>query len=187
MDAAFALALLVAGVTRERSGPLRASRSALLTFVFAGLAAVCAQVVLHARGVYAWGSPSLGALLRPARRRRRHRHPGCGSPRSAGWRRPRRSETTALVGAADPARRRAHARGRRGPCWLGAATSVARCYRPGPGPGGRVRRLVASGRPGRVRAAGLVPRAGWSARSRSPPSWARWPNRSSTPCSATRH
>ena len=54
MDAGFALSLLAAGI---ELGPavLYALALGMVTVVFAALAAVCAQVVLHTRGVYALG------------------------------------------------------------------------------------------------------------------------------------
>jgi len=51
---AFALGLITFGVPATRSVLYAASLGAL-AFVFAGLAALLAQVVLHSRGVYTWG------------------------------------------------------------------------------------------------------------------------------------
>ena len=50
---AFALGLIVSGVPATRSVLYAASLGAL-AFVFAGLAALLAQVTLHSRGVYVW-------------------------------------------------------------------------------------------------------------------------------------
>ena len=59
MDAGFGLFLLAAGIDL---GPavLYAVAVGMVTVVFAGLAAVCAQVVLHSRGVYALGFAAVG-------------------------------------------------------------------------------------------------------------------------------
>jgi ABC-2 type transport system permease protein len=57
---AFALGLTAFGVPATRSVLYAASLGAL-AFVFAGLAAVLAQVTLHSRGVYTWGLLILGA------------------------------------------------------------------------------------------------------------------------------
>ena len=57
---AFALGLSVFGVPATRSVLYAASLGAL-AFAFAGLAALLAQVSLHARGVYIWGLLILGA------------------------------------------------------------------------------------------------------------------------------
>ena len=57
---AFALGLSAVGVPADRSVLYAASLGAL-AFVFAGLAALLAQVTLHARGVYTWGLLILGA------------------------------------------------------------------------------------------------------------------------------
>jgi len=59
MDVGFVLALLAAGI---ELGPavLYALALGMVTVVFAALAAVCAQVVLHSRGVYALGFVVLG-------------------------------------------------------------------------------------------------------------------------------
>ena len=59
MDAGFVLSLLVAGI---ELGPavLYALALGMVTVVFAALAAVCAQVVLHNRGVYALGFAAIG-------------------------------------------------------------------------------------------------------------------------------
>ncbi len=51
---AFALGLIASGVPATRSLLYAASLGAL-AFVFAGLAALLAQVALHSRGVYVWG------------------------------------------------------------------------------------------------------------------------------------
>ncbi len=56
---AFALGLSVFGVPATRSVLYAASLGAL-AFVFAGLAALLAQVTLHSRGVYTWGLLILG-------------------------------------------------------------------------------------------------------------------------------
>lgn len=56
---AFALGLIAFGVPAARSVLYAASLGAL-AFVFAGLAALLAQVVLHGRGVYTWGLLVLG-------------------------------------------------------------------------------------------------------------------------------
>ena len=56
---AFALGLTAFGVPATRSVLYAASLGAL-AFVFAGLAALLAQVVLHSRGVYTWGLLILG-------------------------------------------------------------------------------------------------------------------------------
>ncbi len=56
---AFALGLVAFGVPAARSVLYAASLGAL-AFVFAGLAALLAQVVLHSRGVYTWGLLVLG-------------------------------------------------------------------------------------------------------------------------------
>jgi ABC-2 type transport system permease protein len=55
----FALGLVAFGVPAARSVLYAASLGAL-AFVFAGLAALLAQVVLHTRGVYTWGLLVLG-------------------------------------------------------------------------------------------------------------------------------
>ncbi len=52
--AAFALGLIAFGVPTSRS-VLYAASLGTLAFVFAGLAALLAQVTLHSRGVYTWG------------------------------------------------------------------------------------------------------------------------------------
>ena len=57
---AFALGLIAFGVPATRS-VLYAASLGTLAFVFAGLAALLAQVVLHSRGVYTWGLLVLGA------------------------------------------------------------------------------------------------------------------------------
>lgn len=59
MDAGFVLALLAAGI---ELGPavLYALSLGMVTLVFAALAAVCAQVVLHSRGVHALGFVAVG-------------------------------------------------------------------------------------------------------------------------------
>jgi len=54
MDAGFVLSLLAAGIELGPAG-LYALALGMVTLVFAALAAVCAQVVLHSRGVYALG------------------------------------------------------------------------------------------------------------------------------------
>ena len=51
---AFALGLIASGVPATRS-VLYAASLGTLAFVFAGLAALLAQVTLHSRGVYTWG------------------------------------------------------------------------------------------------------------------------------------
>ncbi|MGH2513440.1 MAG: ABC transporter permease, partial [Candidatus Limnocylindrales bacterium] len=51
---AFALGLTASGVPASRS-VLYAASLGMLAFVFAGLAALLAQVTLHSRGVYMWG------------------------------------------------------------------------------------------------------------------------------------
>ena len=56
---AFALGLIAFGVPATRS-VLYAASLGTLAFVFAGLAALLAQVTLHARGVYTWGLLVLG-------------------------------------------------------------------------------------------------------------------------------
>lgn len=56
---AFALGLIAFGVPPTRS-VLYAASLGTLAFVFAGLAALLAQVVLHSRGVYTWGLLVLG-------------------------------------------------------------------------------------------------------------------------------
>jgi ABC-2 type transport system permease protein len=57
---AFAIGLIVFGVPAARSVLYAASLGAL-AFVFAGLAALLAQVTLHTRGVYTWGLLVLAA------------------------------------------------------------------------------------------------------------------------------
>ena len=59
MDAGFVLSLLAAGI---ELGPaaLYALALGMVTVVFAALAAVCAQVVLHSRGIYALGFVAVG-------------------------------------------------------------------------------------------------------------------------------
>ena len=59
MDVGFVLSLLAAGI---ELGPavLYALALGMVTVVFAALAAVCAQVVLHSRGVYALGFAAIG-------------------------------------------------------------------------------------------------------------------------------
>ncbi len=56
---AFALGLIAFGVPATRSVLYAASLGAL-AFVFGGLAALLAQVILHSRGVYTWGLLVLG-------------------------------------------------------------------------------------------------------------------------------
>jgi ABC-2 type transport system permease protein len=56
---AFALGLIASGVPAARSVLYAASLGAL-AFVFAGIAALLAQVTLHSRGVYTWGLLVLG-------------------------------------------------------------------------------------------------------------------------------
>lgn len=56
---AFALGLIAFGVPATRS-VLYAASLGTLAFVFAGLAALLAQVTLHSRGVYTWGLLVLG-------------------------------------------------------------------------------------------------------------------------------
>jgi ABC-2 type transport system permease protein len=59
MDVGYVLSLLAAGI---EPGPavLYALALGMVTVVFAALAAVCAQVVLHSRGVYALGCTAVG-------------------------------------------------------------------------------------------------------------------------------
>lgn len=57
---AFALGLVAFGLPATRSVLYAASLGGL-AFVFAGLAALLAQVVLHSRGIYTWGLLVLGA------------------------------------------------------------------------------------------------------------------------------
>src|SRR5690242_4240152 len=56
----FAAGLMASGVPASGSMLYAASLGAL-AFVFAGLAALLAQIVLHARGVYTWSLIALGA------------------------------------------------------------------------------------------------------------------------------
>ena len=59
MDVGFALSLLAAGIALSPA-VLYALALGMVTIVFAAFAAVCAQVVLHSRGVYVLGFAALG-------------------------------------------------------------------------------------------------------------------------------
>ena len=59
MDLGFVLSLLAAGIDLGRA-VLYALALGMVSLVFAALAAVCAQVVLHTRGVYALGFVAIG-------------------------------------------------------------------------------------------------------------------------------